>query len=443
MAKGGKENGIFAALGAATGLGNALRFPSLCATYGGGFAFAYVLSLLLVCYPLMCAELYIGKRYALSFDKAIARCAPKLGWLAYVAAANSALIAVYYGVIGAKIGGAALSFTVCGFANDTKGVALVAVGALFLAAVFFVLKGSRTADSGRLSVCSSLILLAVLAVVSGAKGGRIFRVFLFGFSELLNGGLWADALGQALLALSLAGGVMPTFARSFGRNFSISGTAAKIIFANLCGCFLAAVATLSISVPVLSEGGVTVALELFPRVINEAFANAVLRRIFGTLFFAALWLVAVQSACSLFSPVLGFVKEDSKGRAVCLLCCLSFALLPLFAANNCAAMRAVDQTACSVNAVIIAFCECLIALFNREKEVFTGKRAKAVGFSLKYFCPFACGALALFSACGARFSHFPPYASACAAVSLVLVFSPAIVRIVKGFYLTFLHCRRA
>ena len=189
MANGKKANGIFTALGAATGLGNALRFPSLCANYGGGFVFAYAASLVLVCFPLLCAELYLGKRYAQPFDKALKNCAPKLSWIAFASAINSALIALYYGVISAKLGGAFFRFAACGSAEDTGGVALLATGAFSLAAVWFILRrpGPRMARTGAVSVFFSLGLFAVLTVAVFIKGGSAVSVFRFDISGLLNG----------------------------------------------------------------------------------------------------------------------------------------------------------------------------------------------------------------------------------------------------------------
>ena len=55
------DNGIFAAVGAATGLGNAFRFPALCVSYGAAFIFAYAVALAVVCFPLLCAELEFGR----------------------------------------------------------------------------------------------------------------------------------------------------------------------------------------------------------------------------------------------------------------------------------------------------------------------------------------------------------------------------------------------
>lgn len=433
MAKSEKPNGIFSAIGAATGLGNALRFPSLCFCYGGAFVFAYVLSLVLVCFPLLSAELQLGKLYDTPLNKTLKRCAPKLSWIAYSAAINSAVIAIYYCVICAKLGGAFFAFTSSGEAGDAGGLSFYAAGALSVVAVWFIMRGkpSRIARSGALSVIGSLSVFALLAVAVLAKGAGFVGAFGFRFADLRSGGLWADALGQSLLALSLAGGVMPTFARSFDKHFSAPKTAAKIIAFNLAGCLLSAVAALGLSVPVPQGGGVTVALTLYPQVIASAVANPVLRRMFGTAFFAFLWLVSIQSACSLLSPAMGLIESKRHNFAIAL-SCASLTLLPVLAAKDCAAMFALDRMACSVNAVIIAFFEAFIFNYPRNMSRLTGDLSKIVTILLKLFCPIACGALALFSLCGARFSCFPLYAVAIALSALIAVFMPAILYFIKA-----------
>lgn len=430
MGRSKKANGIFTALGAATGLGNALRFPSLCALYGGAFVFAYVVALIFVCFPLLCAELTIGKRYALSFEKSLRSFSPKLSWIAYSAAINSAVIALYYGVISAKLGGAFFLFATCGGTADMGGYLAFIFGVVSLLATWFILrgKGRRMARTGAVSVVGSLCLLFILAVAVLIKGGSIVRVFTFTGGDLARGGLWADALGQSLLALSLAGGVMPTFAREINGGFSVRKAAASIIAANLAGCLLAAVATCAFTMPVPEGGGVTVALKLYPQIIACAFGDFALGRVFGTLFFAVLWLVALQSACSLFSPAIALVGENRRNGAISLLCLCSLALLPLFEANGSAAMNAVDRMACSVNAVIIAFFECLAFAAKRNVSALKSDCGACVSVFVRLFCPVFCGALALFSACGARFSSFSPYAFACAQVSCFIVFAPALPR---------------
>lgn len=427
MGRAKKGNGIFTALGAATGLGNALRFPSLCYSYGGAFAAAYIISLVFICFPLLCAELSIGKRYAVSFNKALKTFSPKLGWIACSAAINSAIIALYYGVISSKLGGAFLGFAVMGNAHDISGLALILAGYISLFAVWLILhgKGKRIAFTGALSVAGSLIFLALLAIAVLVRGGSIAKVFAFRLTDLLSGGLWSDALGQSLLALSLAGGVMPTFARSFDADFCVTKCAAKIIAANLAGCLLAAVATLSLPITVPEGSGVTVALTIYPQVLHSAFASGAIRRVFGTLVFASLWLVALQSTCSLLSPVINLAGEEKRNAAVTVACLISLILLPVFAANDCVAMRAVDRMVCSVSAVLIAFLQCLA--FSSRRNIIQLKRdCGALGsILLKRLCPVSCGALALSSLCGARFTIFPPYAIVCAFAALALALAPA------------------
>ena len=53
---------ILTAAGSAIGLGNIWRFPYLCGQYGGlSFILIYLLILLLICNPLMVAEIAIGR----------------------------------------------------------------------------------------------------------------------------------------------------------------------------------------------------------------------------------------------------------------------------------------------------------------------------------------------------------------------------------------------
>lgn len=436
MAGGKKSNSIFTALGAATGLGNALRFPSLCALYGGGFVIAYVVCLALVCYPLLCAELYLGKRYALSFEKSLKKFSPRLSSLAHCAAINCAVFALYYSVISAKIGGALVSTAIAGTGGGTDGILLFVVGAFAVCLVGAVLCGppSLMARTGKIAVISSLSLFFILALLVAVRGGDVLAPFRFDFGDLARGGMWADALGQSLLALSLAGGVMPTFARSFKEGFGVVPAALKIISANLAGCLLSAISALGFALPVPEGGSVIIALQLYPNVIAMAIANAVLCRIFTTLFFSALLLVAIQSTCSLFAPVISFASENRRRVLAVALCLLSLALFPLFAANGGMAMLAVDRMACSVNAVVIAFLEALIFVTPRNIPRLTREIGVATCVLLALFCPLSCGALALFSVCSARFSAFPPYAVFCAAAALIAAFAPLALRLVRFLY---------
>ncbi|MDE6373561.1 MAG: hypothetical protein K2L72_03590 [Clostridia bacterium] len=414
-----KKSNIFAAVGAATGLGNAFRFPALCVSYGAAFIIAYAAVLILVCFPLMCAELYVGKGVGRG------RAAKLLSFVMRLAAANSALIALYYGVICSKLGGACLSFAAIGRADG--GVLFFIIAAASVIAVVFLLLGGGAralSRSGALSVTLSLLLFPCLAV-AGIVRGKIFSSV--DFSVLAGGAVWADALGQALLALSLASGVMPALARSRGvRNVPL--TAAAITGANFIGCLASACATLPFVTAFPEGGGINVALTVYPQVISAVAPNAAAARFIGFAVYAVLTVVAVHSLCSLALPAVEYASAKVK-RAPLIFCLLAAATLPVFALGDCCVLTACDRMACSVTAIIIALDECLAFAVRRNAD------GKAVKFFIRFACVPACGALALFSLCSARFSGFPPVAVAAAYLALAAVaacgVAPPLIRFLK------------
>lgn len=415
-----KGGNIFAAVGAATGLGNAFRFPALCLEYGGAFIIAYAVCLIFICFPLLCAELHFGgaKQGAkgAKFWRAVMR----------LAAVNSALIALYYGVIAAKMGGACLSFAVFSRPGEGEdGALFVLAFAAVAAAVFCVLRGGARSlsRSGKLSVILSLALFSCLAA-AGIFCGR--RALSFKFAPLSGGAVWADALGQSLLALSLAAGVMPDFARAQGVT-KVKSTAARIIAANFCGCILALLST----IPFVSEfpagGGVTCALTVYPQVVSAVAGEGGFARVLGTVLYAVLAVVAIHSLCSLAKPLVAAVNFR---RASAAFVALMVACAPLFLADGMQALSACDRMACSVCSVLIAFAECVYFLFSKG---LTG----AVKLFIRTVCPITCGALALFSLCSARFNCFAPFSSACAYVWLAAVVAAGVIPLLpikKNYY---------
>lgn len=402
--KEGKGNAVFSVIGAASGLGNAFRFPLLCAQYGLAFALVYACMLVAVCLPLLCAELYFGKRFSGGKGEKVWRAVLRL------ATVNSAFIALYYGVISAKLGSAGASFAV--FAGDSgESLRLFsAVIILVLAAVFFILrKGSGAlARTGKLSVLFSLALFTVLAVTGFAHGNRLPSL---NFTCLAGGAVWADALGQALLALSLASGVMPSFARV--HRVKVVPAALSIIICNFLGCALSALATAPY-IPLISQTvGVNCGLELYKTAVFTLFSGKIVRSMAGTAVFAVLTLVAIHSLCSLAYPFVSSFKGNKNLAPACF-CLLTAVCAPLFLSGNLQVLGACDRMACSVTAVVIAFAECLFFASQRHIRGVTG-------FFTRFFCPVITGALALFSLCSARFDCFTPLATVTAYISITAV----------------------
>lgn len=414
------KKGIFAAIGAATGLGNAFRFPALCVSYGAAFIFAYAAALAVVCFPLLCAELNFGRR------KTVGKGARVWSAIMRAAAVNSAVIALYYGVISAKLGSACLSFAAFGQPTspaDTLFTCLVL--AAMLAAVFFVLRGGARAlaHTGRASVTLSLLLFSVLALFGICRGGAFSSL---DFSVLARGSVWVDALGQALLALSLAGGVMPQFARTRPDNFSVPRTAFAVVGANFCGCILAALSTLPFVTEFPAQGGVSCALVVFPQVVRAVAGSGLAYRLTGVLLYAVFTIVAIHSLCSLAFPVI--LKLQPRFPRCTVAFCLACAIIaPLFLYGDGAVLSACDLAACSVVAVVTAFSESLFFAVNI-------RRKGLPSLFIRFICPPTCAVLALFSVCSARFSAFLPVAALCAyAVIAAALFAAALPPLLRKF----------
>lgn len=370
-----KKNGIFAAVGAATGLGNAFRFPALCVKYGAAFVIAYAVVLAAVCYPLLVAELRFGRR------KTGGKAAKIWAVIMRLAAANSALIALYYGVIAAKLGSASMSFALFG-GLEGGGAPLLFYAALFavLCAAYVLIKGAPRAlsISGKLSVFLSLALFCCLSVAGIVRGGAFSSL---NPSSLSRGGIWIDALGQSLLALSLAAGVMPSYAKTLPEGSSSAMAALKIVAANFIACILATLSVLPFSVTFSRTVGVMCAIDAYSQVISALCSGGAGVRALGAAVFAVLTVVAVHSLSSLAFPA----AADAAGKirfAPLAFCIVAACLAPLFAADGMRVLNACDKIACSVNAVAIAVFESIFFISQGDiagvKLTFEQKRRKIV-----------------------------------------------------------------
>ncbi|MDE6557640.1 MAG: hypothetical protein K2K39_00885 [Clostridia bacterium] len=345
------KNGIFAAVGAATGLGNAFRFPALCVKYGAAFILVYALVLVVVCFPLLCAELSFGTK------KLSGRGAKIWAVIMRAAAANSALIALYYGVIAAKIGSASLSFALFPDA-ESGGVYLFVFALIFvLVAAYALLKGGAKALSlsGKVSVILSLALFSSLSIAGLIRGGAFSS---FNAAAIKGGAIWADALGQSLLALSLAAGVMPSYAKTLPKPFSVPFSALKIVVANFIMCVLTTLSILPFYSFLSATVGVTCALNAYSQVIFSLFKSAAAVRIFGAALFGVLTVVAVHSLASLAYPAVSRLSFNFR-LAPLVFCVLAACLAPLFTLGDMRVLSACDKIACSVNAVALAVAESL------------------------------------------------------------------------------------
>jgi len=98
---GSKIGFILAAAGSAIGLGNIWKFPYMTYTNdGGAFVLMYLISILLIGFPIMIAEIIIGRKTQLSPVGALTKVGGKnWTWLGWLGVTTGFIILSYYSVV--------------------------------------------------------------------------------------------------------------------------------------------------------------------------------------------------------------------------------------------------------------------------------------------------------------------------------------------------------
>lgn len=360
---------VFVALGAAFGLGNAMRFPALCLYYGGAFVIAYVIVLAAFALPLLSAELYIGGRMK-NFSRRPAGMCRAWGAVRDAACINSAAITIYYITIISLLAVRVCTFygsINAGYPSDIP-EATPFFAALCCCALAFMLtrKSQSRARLAALSVCMQVVFFAAMAVRGMAEEGSLSALsYIFRTDEgaFADCELWFSALGQALLSLSLAAGVMPCLASEMPEGSRPARFTAIILCANFVGGILSSIATLSLAYSCglldgITNSGIDNAFNIFPAALSAAFGRGAVAGVVGSLFYAVLTLTAFVSALSLVRPLfLRLTAELSARSAALTLCACIFALGLPFSLG--ADYSVADYVCCNIVAPVVAVCECL------------------------------------------------------------------------------------
>lgn len=395
--KGKSSNTLFAVIGLACGLANALRLPTMCAKYGFCFVVIYCICLFAFGLPLFYAELVCG----LNKVKI-----PFLSALMLAAKVNSALIALYYGGNAIKLATASLEwflFEKVRYLPYIMGVITVLTCVLALLAM---VKGwFLSGKTGKVSVCAFLILFVIFAICGGVwlfrNGAR--------WGSVANVSAWREGIAQVLLSLSLAGGVTPSLAKKVKGN--LLRVAFLCVLVNACGCLLVAVGL----APYLQVGG---GVNLFIAAVGSL--GGVAKRLVGFLVFAFLSAIAFHGQCALFYPLIDCCKSKFK-FAPFAFALLTLILSPLFLAEGGQVISCCDVVCCCVVAPLVALLECLTFCFALNF-------GKPMRFWLLAVC-LPCSVITLFtSACGANFGG---YGYAATAVGVCYAVLPPLAFLVK------------
>ena len=340
----GRNAFIFAAIGSAVGLGNIWRFPYIAYSNGGGaFMIPYIVALLTAGIPLLFLDYAIGHRYRgsapLSYRR-LHRLTEPVGWWQVLICF---IIGVYYAVILAwAVRYFMFSFTQewgddpAGFfmnefvrsapaAEATVSFDFIAgiawpLGLVWLAVIGVLILGVQKgiAASSKIFIPVLIVMFFVLVGISltlpGATDG-LNALFTPDWGALTNSSVWVAAYGQIFFSLSVAFGIMLTYASYLKKNEDLTGSGLVVGFSNSAFEILAGIgvfATLGFmaqasgqDISEVAGGGIGLAFIAFPTIINQAPFGVLI----GVLFFGSLVLAGFTSMISIIEVIIAAVQD--------------------------------------------------------------------------------------------------------------------------------------
>ncbi|WP_324014454.1 sodium-dependent transporter [Microbacterium sp. JZ37] len=334
---------ILAALGSAVGLGNIWRFPGVAYENGGGaFLIPYLVALLTAGIPILFLDYAIGHRFRgsapLAFRRLAGRLGESVGWFQVMICV---FIAIYYTAVLAWASSYFVFSWNLGWGDDptaffvgeylqvsgspitfdfVPGVLIPLVLMWIVSLVILgagVVKGVQRANVIfiPLLVIGFLILVIRALFLPGAIDG-LTAFFTPDFAALANPSVWIAAYSQIFFSLSVAFGIMVTYASYRRRRVNLTTPGLVVAFGNSSFELLAGIgvfATLGFfafeqGIPVAElEGltGVALSFMTFPAIVSQMPGG----EWFGALFFGALVLAGLTSLISILEVIIAAFRD--------------------------------------------------------------------------------------------------------------------------------------
>ncbi|WP_336986606.1 sodium-dependent transporter [Altererythrobacter aquiaggeris] len=342
---------ILAAVGAAVGLGNIWRFPTLAGENGGGaFVLVYIGFVVLLGLPLVLSEIMLGRAGGSDAINSMRNVAAQSGkssrWSGVGALQITAgfLILSFYSVVagwvinyvylsGADFLGALISgdpFAVA-FNGENQEQITGHMGALFAdpvrliflhvlfmgATVGIVASGVHDGiEKAAKWLMPAFFVLLVVITIYGAFTGDFARAVSFMFTpdfSKITPVVLNEALGQALFSLSLAAGGLLTYGAYVGKDVNLAPTAGLIALADTTVAILAGLMIFPIvfAVGLDPAGGPALIFQTLPVAFNVMPGGALV----GFVFFILIFFAALTSSISLLEgPTAWTIDRFGWGR---------------------------------------------------------------------------------------------------------------------------------
>ncbi|MGX5174615.1 sodium-dependent transporter [Aliikangiella sp. IMCC44653] len=318
---------ILAAAGSAVGLGNIWKFPFEVGQ-GGGAAFVvmYLAFCFILCFPVMVAEISIGRRTQKNAVGAFTALGHK-SWsiIGYLGLASGVLILSFYNVVAAWAFGYFVdivmgTFSVGGeafgkFVSDYVKVGGYAI--LFMVATATVVsKGVSGGIEKAARILMPTLFIMIICLIGYAltlpnamEGLKFYLVPEF--SEI-TGAVVYSALGQAFFSLSLGMGALITYGSYLSKESNVVKSAAQITLMDVGVAVLAGfmIFPFVFSQGIETTGGAGLIFMTLPGVFESL--GPILGIVVGAFFFLLLSFAAFTSTISLLEVPTAYIVDEHK-----------------------------------------------------------------------------------------------------------------------------------
>ncbi len=355
---GSRAGFILAAIGSAVGLGNVWRFPHEAYSSGGSaFLVPYIIAMLVIGIPLLIAEFSLGHLTQQASPKAFARIGARwefVGWWPIIL--SSIIVCYYSAVLAWTLNYLVFSFqTPLPWANNpdsffydtflkfNKSHAIgslqwpivISLAAIWIIMFLCIFKGVKIVSKIVLwTVPIPWIMLLILMFRGITLNGAIQGLEYFlepDWSRLADSQVWRAAFGQVFFSLTIAFGVMITYASFLHRKSDLNNNAMIIALADLATSIIAGIAVFATMGALAHNNGKPVhevlegskSLGLAFVAFPEALSNLPFAHIFSAIFFIALILLGIDSAFSMTEATLASLIDKTSWKRTTILAVMS------------------------------------------------------------------------------------------------------------------------
>lgn len=331
---GSKLGMMLATAGSAVGLGNVWRFPYMTGNDGGAaFILVYIGCVILLAIPCMISEFIIGRESGSNAARAYRKLAPRsiLSYTGYIGVFAAFLISTYYAVISGwcvQYVGASLMGSLHGsteyfqtyfndFAKGTLNPIILTVVILLFTHII-IIKGVRGGieKASKMMMPALFIILVVMVFITCTlpDADKGIEYLLYPDFTKITPSVFIDALGQSFYSMSIAMGILCTYASYYVRSVKLEKTAYQIgaidfLVAILSGLIIFPAA---FSVGISPDSGPSLLFETIPVVFDKAFADMpIIGYCISLMFYCLLSLAAITSLISLHEVSTSFIMEEA------------------------------------------------------------------------------------------------------------------------------------